>query len=88
VVALDPTLASEIRKTRPAVVTPHSIPARRASPCAAAPRELGDQIRSIDIRNLTVREIGPGAHFAQEDHPAEIGDAVKEWRRRSVLGQA
>ncbi len=40
------------------------------------------------FRNLTVRKIGPGAHFVQEDHPAEIGDAVKEWRRRSVLGQA
>jgi len=40
------------------------------------------------FRNLTVREIGPGTHFVQEDHPAEIGDAVKGWRRRSVLGQA
>jgi haloalkane dehalogenase len=35
------------------------------------------------FRNLTVRKIGPGAHFVQEDHPAEIGDAVKEWRRSS-----
>ena len=40
------------------------------------------------FRNLTMRKIGPGAHFVQEDHPAEIGDAVKEWRRSSVLGQA
>jgi haloalkane dehalogenase len=39
------------------------------------------------FRNLTVRKIGPGAHFVQEDHPVEIGDAVKEWRRSSVLGQ-
>jgi len=37
------------------------------------------------FRNLTVRKIGPGLHFVQEDHPAEIGDAVKEWRRQSVL---
>ena len=36
------------------------------------------------FRNLTARKIGPGLHFVQEDHPAEIGDAVKEWRRRSV----
>jgi haloalkane dehalogenase len=40
------------------------------------------------FRNLTVRKIGPGAHFVQEDHPAEIGDAVKEWRRKTVLGRA
>ena len=40
------------------------------------------------FRNLTVRKIGPGTHFVQEDHPVEIGDAVKEWRRRSVLGLA
>jgi len=40
------------------------------------------------FRNLTVRKIGPGAHFVPEDHPVEIGDAVKEWRWSSVLGQA
>ena len=38
----------------------------------------------VRFRNLTARKIGPGLHFVQEDHPAEIGDAVKEWRRRSV----
>jgi haloalkane dehalogenase len=36
------------------------------------------------FRNLAIRKIGAGMHFVQEDHPAEIGDAVKEWRRRSV----
>jgi haloalkane dehalogenase len=40
------------------------------------------------FRNLDVRKIGPGVHFVQEDHPEAIGDAVKEWRRRSVLGRA
>jgi haloalkane dehalogenase len=37
------------------------------------------------FRNLTVRKIGPGSHFVQEDHPFAIGDAVKEWRRTLVL---
>jgi len=34
------------------------------------------------VKNLEIREIGPGSHFVQEDHPEAIGDAVKEWRRR------
>lgn len=35
-----------------------------------------------NVRNLEIREIGPGSHFVQEDHPEAIGDAIKEWRRR------
>lgn len=34
------------------------------------------------LRNLETKAIGPGIHWVQEDHPAAIGDAVKEWRRR------
>jgi haloalkane dehalogenase len=34
------------------------------------------------FKNVEVRKIGPGIHYVQEDHPQEIGDAVKEWRRR------
>jgi haloalkane dehalogenase len=36
------------------------------------------------FRNLEVRKVGPGTHFVQEDHPAAIGEAVKEWRRRAL----
>ena len=38
------------------------------------------------IKNLEVKKIGPGIHYVQEDHPQEIGDAVKQWRRR-ILGR-
>ena len=34
------------------------------------------------IRALEVQHIGPGSHFVQEDHPAEIGDAIQTWRRK------
>ncbi|HUJ75918.1 MAG TPA: haloalkane dehalogenase, partial [bacterium] len=30
---------------------------------------------------LTVREMGPGVHFVQEDQPAAIGKALAEWFR-------
>jgi haloalkane dehalogenase len=30
---------------------------------------------------LTVREMGPGVHFVQEDQPAAIGRAIAEWLR-------
>jgi haloalkane dehalogenase len=30
---------------------------------------------------LTVREMGPGIHFVQEDQPAAIGRAIAEWLR-------
>ncbi|MFC1824969.1 haloalkane dehalogenase [Thermodesulfobacteriota bacterium] len=29
--------------------------------------------------NLTVKEVGPGIHFVQEDQPAGIGKAIAEW---------
>jgi haloalkane dehalogenase len=31
------------------------------------------------IRNLKLVDIGPGAHFVQEDRPHEIGEAVAGW---------
>jgi haloalkane dehalogenase len=31
------------------------------------------------MRNLKTVEIGPGAHFVQEDRPHEIGEAIAEW---------
>ena len=34
-----------------------------------------------NIRNLKEVEIGPGAHFVQEDQPHAIGEAVAEWYR-------
>jgi haloalkane dehalogenase len=30
---------------------------------------------------LTVREMGAGIHFVQEDQPAAIGQAIAEWLR-------
>jgi haloalkane dehalogenase len=38
-----------------------------------------------NFRSLEVEHLGAGVHYVQEDHPEEIGDAVKAWRRR-VLG--
>jgi haloalkane dehalogenase len=35
-----------------------------------------------NIRNLKTVDIGPGAHFVQEDRPHEIGEAVAEWYQR------
>ncbi|NIO08131.1 MAG: haloalkane dehalogenase, partial [Deltaproteobacteria bacterium] len=29
--------------------------------------------------NLTVKEMGPGIHFVQEDQPVEIGKAIADW---------
>ena len=37
------------------------------------------------FRNLEVRHLGPGIHYVQEDHPHEIGDGVKAWRRRTGI---
>ncbi len=34
-----------------------------------------------NMRNLKTVEIGPGAHFVQEDRPHEIGEAIAEWYR-------
>jgi haloalkane dehalogenase len=34
--------------------------------------------------NLEVRHLGRGSHFVQEDQPEAIGDAVRDWRRRTV----
>jgi haloalkane dehalogenase len=36
------------------------------------------------MRNLETRNIGPGLHYVQEDHPQAIAEAVKDWRRRLV----
>lgn len=35
--------------------------------------------------NLTVRDMGPGRHFVQEDCPDEIGQAIVEWYTASGL---
>ena len=32
-----------------------------------------------NVRNLKTVDIGPGAHFVQEDRPHEIGEAIAEW---------
>ncbi|HKI98436.1 MAG TPA: haloalkane dehalogenase [bacterium] len=32
--------------------------------------------------NLTLRDMGPGIHFVQEDQPAEIGQVIATWLRR------
>ncbi|HXJ37164.1 MAG TPA: haloalkane dehalogenase [Candidatus Eisenbacteria bacterium] len=40
------------------------------------------------IRALEIRHIGPGSHFVQEDHPREIGAAIREWRREAIAGLA
>jgi haloalkane dehalogenase len=33
------------------------------------------------FRKLTVKDLGPGIHFVQEDQPAAIGTAIAEWLR-------
>jgi len=35
--------------------------------------------------NLEVRHLGRGSHFVQEDQPEAIGDAIREWRRRTIV---
>jgi hypothetical protein len=37
------------------------------------------------MKNLEIRKIGPGLHYVQEDHPLEIAEAVRDWRRRNVV---
>ncbi len=34
-----------------------------------------------NMRDLKTVDIGPGAHFVQEDRPHEIGEAIAEWYR-------
>jgi haloalkane dehalogenase len=36
------------------------------------------------IQNLTVRHIGPGRHYVQEDHPDAIGEVIAEWIRVAI----
>jgi haloalkane dehalogenase len=38
-----------------------------------------------NVANLEVRACGAGSHFVQEDQPEAIGDAVRDWRRRTIL---
>jgi len=40
------------------------------------------------MKNLEIRKIGPGLHYVQEDHPLAIAEAVRDWRRREVVGAA
>jgi haloalkane dehalogenase len=35
------------------------------------------------IANLEVEHLGAGIHYVQEDHPEQIGDRVKNRRRRT-----
>jgi haloalkane dehalogenase len=39
------------------------------------------QLCRRSLRNLTVTDIGAGAHFLPEDRPAEVADAVNRWIR-------
>ena len=39
------------------------------------------------FRNLEVRHLGAGSHFVQEDAPEAIGDAVKDWRRKTGIAR-
>jgi len=36
------------------------------------------------MKNLEIRKIGSGLHYVQEDHPVEIAEAVRDWRRNVV----
>ena len=51
-----------------------------AQPGAIMGEPLVEWCRS-NMRNLKTVEIGPGAHFVQEDQPHAIGEAVAAWYR-------
>ncbi len=52
----------------------------RAQPGAIMREPLVEWCRN-NMRNLKTVEIGPGAHFVQEDQPHAIGEAIAEWYR-------
>ena len=37
------------------------------------------------IKDLTVKDIGPGVHFLQEDNPAGIATGIVEWAKDKKL---
>lgn len=40
------------------------------------------------LSNCRLVELGPGAHYLQEDHPVAIGDAVRDWLIEIGVAQA
>jgi pimeloyl-ACP methyl ester carboxylesterase len=40
------------------------------------------------IQDLTVKDIGPGVHFLQEDNPAGIANGIVDWAREKRLVEA
>lgn len=38
-----------------------------------------------NVASLEVRACGAGSHFVQEDEPEAIGDAIRDWRRRTIV---
>lgn len=40
------------------------------------------------LTNCRLVELGPGAHYLQEDHPVAIGDAVRDWLIEIGVAQA
>jgi haloalkane dehalogenase len=43
---------------------------------------------AADLTNCRLIELGPGAHYLQEDHPEAIGDAVHDWLIEIGVAQA
>jgi haloalkane dehalogenase len=39
------------------------------------------------IKDLTVKDIGPGIHYLQEDNPAGIASGIVEWAREKQLAE-
>ena len=48
------------------------------TPGAITPPEAVEWLKA-NVPNLTTIHLGPGAHFIQEDYPAEIGQGLADW---------
>jgi haloalkane dehalogenase len=54
-----------------------------AQPGAIVPQQLVEKVR-YEYPNLTIKDVGAGIHYIQEDRPEEIGQALFEWYKNCV----
>ena len=57
-----------------------------AEPGALIPPPLAQHLGET-LKNIRVRNVGPGLHFVQEDQPHKIGEALADWLNHSSSNQ-
>jgi haloalkane dehalogenase len=55
-----------------------------ATPGGLIPPERVEWFKGT-VKDLTVKDIGPGIHFLQEDNPAGIATGIVEWAKEKRL---